>query len=75
MKVPKDLLVAHAEKRVLQAALEQEAKNAADAKVHWEGVNMPCFVPSVGGELVVEYELNALNIYKCSLPENGLRVC
>lgn len=44
-KVPKDLLVAHAEKRVLQAALEQEAKNAADAKVQWEGLRMLCFVP------------------------------
>lgn len=46
MKVPKDMLVAHAEKRVLQAALEQEAKNAADAKVQWESLIMPCFVPS-----------------------------
>lgn len=32
-KVPNDLLVAHAEKRVLQGALDQAAQQAADAEV------------------------------------------
>lgn len=33
VQVPKDLLVAHAEKRVLQGALDQAAQKAADAEV------------------------------------------
>ena len=39
-KVPSDLLVAHAEKRVLQGALDQAKQHAADMEVSNAGLCM-----------------------------------